>query len=98
MFSNPLQINIQDDTVTWGIFTSPAAPVRVIEYEPVADSKSRINSGHLCYNASVCKYCNLVQMNTVLEEVAFFSGSVYKKVSSENKTLTKTGRGTVVPW
>ena len=38
------------------MFTSPAAPVRALVYEPVADSKSRINSGHLCCTASKCSF------------------------------------------
>ena len=31
------------------MFTSPAAPVRALAYEPVADSRSQINSGHLWF-------------------------------------------------
>ena len=47
LFSKPMQINIRDDTNYLGMFTSPAAPVRALPYEPVADSRSRINSRHL---------------------------------------------------
>ena len=31
-----------------GIFTIPAVPVRALVYKPLAYSRSRINSGHLC--------------------------------------------------
>ena len=48
--TNTNELSVSTNIRHWylGIFTTLAAPVSALVYEPVADSRSRINSGHLC--------------------------------------------------